>query len=157
MPPEPADRPSGYTYAYPRPAVTVDVVLFAPGDEGWQLLLIQRRGEPFAGAWALPGGFVEMDEDLERAARRELCEETGVTDVALSQLHTFGAPGRDPRGRVISVCYVARLTPEQLARTHLHSGDDAAAARWWPLSQLPAQLAFDHAQIIDMARQQRLP
>jgi 8-oxo-dGTP diphosphatase len=147
------NEPTGYTYAYPRPAVTVDILLFAPLYEGWSVLLIQRLGEPFAGHWALPGGFVEMEEDLESAASRELWEETGVNDIPLHQLHTFGAPGRDPRGRVISVCYTARLNLAQLARMRLRSGDDAAAARWWSLAQLPAQLAFDHAEIIRFARQ----
>ena len=95
--------PAGkYTYEYPRPAVTVDIVI-ATREESPRVLLIRRKNEPFAGCWALPGGFVEMDETLESAARRELHEETGVKTKALVQLGTFGDPGRDPRGRTISV------------------------------------------------------
>src|SRR4051812_5327538 len=98
-----------FTYEYPRPAVTVDCVVFGldPTVDDLKILLIQRRGEPFAGMWALPGGFVNMDETLEESARRELQEETGISRLFLEQLYTFGDPGRDPRERVVTVAYYA--------------------------------------------------
>src|SRR3954467_675937 len=99
-----------FSYEYPRSSVTVDVVLITR-EEKPRVLLIRRKHDPFAGAWAIPGGFVDMDEDLETAARRELREETGVEAGDLEQLHTFGAPDRDPRGRTISVAYLARVEP----------------------------------------------
>lgn len=136
-----------YTYEYPRPALTVDCVVFGFDGTGLQVLLIQRGVEPFLGAWALPGGFVLMDEDLEAAARRELEEETGLKDVYLEQLQTFGTPGRDPRGRVVSVAYYALVQPEQ----HPPKGDtDASDAAWYPADQMPP-LAFDHAEILAAA------
>src|SRR6185295_13586191 len=94
-----------HTYEHPRPSVTVDAVVFGFDDQDLKVLLIQRALEPFLGRWALPGGFVRMDESLEAAVRRELKEETGLSDVFLEQLYTFGAPARDPRGRVISIAY----------------------------------------------------
>lgn len=135
-----------YTYAYPHPAVTVDVALFAGRGAARRLLLIRRAQPPFAGSWALPGGFVEIDEDLPDAARRELAEETGLTAPALRQLGAYGTPGRDPRERVISVVYLAELP----ATAPPAAGSDAAEAAWFELSALPA-LAFDHARIIDDA------
>ena len=96
-----------FTYEYPRPALTVDCVVFGLDEQDLKVLLIERDLEPFKGKWALPGGFVRMDEDLEQAARRELREETGLEGVFLEQLYTFGDPGRDPRGRVVSVAYYA--------------------------------------------------
>jgi 8-oxo-dGTP diphosphatase len=149
---------------YPHPSVTVDVVVFGmfgalDGDDGamngvetgeqpeLRVLLIRRRNWPFQGCWAIPGGFVNMQESLDDAARRELEEETGLRDVYLEQLYTFGAPKRDPRTRVISVSYYALLP------AHEHEprgGDDASEARWFPVSDLPP-LAFDHAQILDVA------
>ncbi|MEO0733102.1 MAG: NUDIX hydrolase, partial [Bacteroidota bacterium] len=97
-----------YTYEYPRPSVTVDIVVYGyDGGRQLKLLLIQRGSDPYKGSWALPGGFVDMEEDLESAALRELEEETGVKDLFVEQLYTFGTPGRDPRGRVISVAYFA--------------------------------------------------
>jgi 8-oxo-dGTP diphosphatase len=138
-----------YCYTYPHPAVTTDVVLFTLRENELQLLLIRRRGEPFAGAWALPGGFLEIDEDLERCAQRELEEETGIAGVYLEQLYTFGTPGRDPRERVISVAYYALAPSDGLV---LRPASDAAAVRWFPIGQLPP-LAFDHAEIIRMAHQ----
>lgn len=137
-----------YCYDYPRPAVTVDVVIVTSEPQP-RVLLIRRRHDPFAGMWAIPGGFVDMDEDLEDAARRELREETGVELAALEQLQTFGRPGRDPRGRVISVVYLARVPPEQLQPA---AGDDAVQVGWFRLDELPP-LAFDHAEILALAQQ----
>jgi 8-oxo-dGTP diphosphatase len=135
-----------YTYDYPRPAVTADVVLITEDQEP-RVLLIRRKADPFAGMWALPGGFIDMDESLETAARRELHEETGVTVEDLEQLHTFGDPGRDPRGRTISVVYLAIVNA---ATVQPQAADDAAEAGWHPLDRLPA-LAFDHAEILAYA------
>jgi len=138
-----------YSYDHPHPAVTVDIALFAAEDGRRQILLIRRSNEPFAGAWALPGGFVGIDEDLDPAARRELKEETGITGVRLEQFRAFGAPHRDPRKRVITVVYVGSVdgTPP-LPRP----GSDAGAACWHSLDRLPA-LAFDHGEIIQCARE----
>ncbi|MEI6176374.1 MAG: NUDIX domain-containing protein [Verrucomicrobiota bacterium] len=136
-----------FTYEYPRPALTVDCVVFGFDGNGLQILLIRRALEPFLGSWALPGGFVDMDEDIDQAARRELEEETHLHDVYLEQLFTFGTPGRDPRGRVITVAYYALVRPDQ----HPATGDsDASEAAWHPVEQLP-DLAFDHSLIIDKA------
>jgi 8-oxo-dGTP diphosphatase len=137
----------GYTYDHPRPAVTVDAVVFARGDGHWTVLLIQRGQEPFAGSWALPGGFVEMDETLERAAARELEEETGITGVELEQLRVFGDPGRDPRGRTISIVHWGIVEGREPEPRGL---DDAAEAAWWRTDMLP-ELAFDHEAIIAVA------
>ncbi len=141
-----------YSYAHPRPSVTVDVVLFTFSDGELRTLLIQRAGPPYAGQWALPGGFARMDESLEAAAQRELLEETGARDVYLEQLYTFGDPPRDPRGRVITVVYFALVSAEQAARMAVAGGDDAQDARWWNVYDLPA-LAFDHRSILDYALQ----
>lgn len=124
-----------------RYAVAADVVVVAESPTP-AVLLIRRRNPPLG--WAIPGGFVEPDEDLLDAARRELSEETGLEPPQLEQLATFGHPDRDPRGRTISVVYGARL--EQAALPS--AGDDAAAARWFPLTTLPTNLAFDHATIL---------
>ncbi|MCS7178720.1 MAG: NUDIX domain-containing protein [Anaerolineae bacterium] len=131
-----------------RPMVTVDVVMFTLREDDLQVLLVQRRHPPFAGMWAIPGGFVDMGESLEDAARRELEEETGVRSVPLEQLGAFGDPGRDPRGRVITVAYFALIPPD---RVQPRAGDDAAEARWWSLRALPP-LAFDHDRILHCAR-----
>jgi 8-oxo-dGTP diphosphatase len=136
-----------YTYDYPRPAVTVDIVIVTRARRP-RVLLIRRKHEPFEGMWAIPGGFVEMDESLEEAARRELLEETGVRTKHLEQLHTFGDPGRDPRGRTISVVYLARVNPRQIKPK---AADDAAEVGWYRLDELPP-LAFDHEQILAVAR-----
>jgi 8-oxo-dGTP diphosphatase len=128
------------------PAIAVDMIIVTMGETDLMVLLVQRRGEPFAGHWAFPGGFVDPDESLDQAAARELREETTVSDVYLEQLYTFGEPRRDPRGRVISVAYFA-LVRKPLA---VAGGDDAADARWFPLSALPP-LAFDHKMILDYA------
>ncbi len=138
-----------YTYEYPRPALTVDCVIFGYDDLHSQLrvLLIERSGDPFQGSWALPGGFVDMDEDLEKAALRELEEETGMKDVFIEQLYTFGAPGRDPRGRVVSVAYFALVRPD--AHT-VKAASDARNVKWFEIDSLP-KLAFDHEQILEAA------
>src|SRR6476646_1397791 len=99
---------------YPRPSVTVDVVIFSTQSNDLKVLLVQRKGQPFAGMWAIPGGFVRMEEDLLDAARRELSEETGLHDVYLEQLYTFGEPHRDPRTRVITVAYFALISSDLL-------------------------------------------
>ena len=134
---------------YDRPSVTVDVVIFSILDEQLKVLLIKRKGWPYEGMWAIPGGFVQMDEGLEDAAYRELAEETGVKQeqVYLEQLYTFGDPGRDPRTRVITVAYFALVTADQLAP---QAADDVDEVGWFSVYNLPA-LAFDHADILDYA------
>lgn len=138
-----------YTYEYPRPAVTVDCVVFGLDQGELKVLLIQRDLEPFKGAWALPGGFVNMDEALEDAARRELEEETGIANVFLEQLYSFGDVGRDPRGRVITVAYYALIN---LDEHPIQAASDARNAAWFEVSDLPI-LAFDHQHIFSMAHQ----
>jgi 8-oxo-dGTP diphosphatase len=138
-----------FTYEFPRPSVTVDVALFTLRGDELAVLLIQRAHDPFAGGWALPGGFVDADESLEAAARRELAEETSVTDVAIEQIGAFGDPGRDPRGHTVTVAFVGFVPEEETPQ----AGDDAAAAAWYAvgsLAQLP--VAFDHGKIIAAAR-----
>src|SRR5437660_2752815 len=130
-------------YDYPRPAVTVDVAVVTR-EQVPQVLLIRRKHDPFGGMWALPGGFIEMNESLEAAARRELSEETGVEAEQLEQLHTFGDPGRDPRGRTITVAYLAVVDADKLKP---RAADDAAETGWHSLRQ-PPPLAFDHAEIL---------
>jgi 8-oxo-dGTP diphosphatase len=126
--------------------VTVDIVIFTIQSGTLTVLLVKRGVPPFAGQFAIPGGFVHDDEDLDQAALRELREETGVTDVYLEQLYSFGDTGRDPRGRVITVAYFALISPDR----PLEAGTDAAEAQWWPMDKLPT-LAFDHAKILDYA------
>ena len=137
-----------YTYDYPRPSVTVDLVVVT-GEAQPRVLLIRRKHEPFAGRWAIPGGFIEMDETLEASARRELREETGLDVADLEQLHAFGDPERDPRGRTIAVAYLARV---DAAKVKPQAADDAADVGWHRLDRLPG-LAFDHAKILACARQ----
>jgi 8-oxo-dGTP diphosphatase len=136
-----------FTYDYPRPAVTVDVIIVTR-EHRPRVLLVRRKHAPFAGMWAIPGGFIEMDETLEASARRELREETGVEAAELVQLHTFGDPGRDPRGRTITVAYLARVNLDELRPV---AADDADEVQWFPLDALPP-LAFDHERIVAMAR-----
>lgn len=133
----------GYTYEHPRMAVTVDVALFA-ADGAPDVLLIQRGKEPFAGKWALPGGFVDMDERAADAASRELAEETGVEGVYLTFLDYFDAIDRDPRGRTLSLTFWGVA---QQADTPVRAEDDAADVRWFPVTALPP-LAFDHDCIV---------
>ena len=176
------------TYEYPRPAVTVDIVVFTMRAEDLAVLLIRRAADPFEGAWALPGGFVEENEALEKAAARELAEETSLTSVGLEQLGAFGAPGRDPRGHTVSIVFYTFVAGE--SAPIIVAGDDAAEAAWHPLRTLPLRsslnrvagppaaplrrgevppappsagragkrtpmprLAFDHATILEAARQ----
>ncbi len=138
------------TKGYDRPALTADVVVFALGEAELNVLLIQRGRAPFRGAWALPGGFVNVGESPYDAASRELEEETGVRGVHLEQLRAFGDPGRDPRGHTVTVAYVAVVA----ARTPPpgKAGSDAAQARWWSIDGLPP-LAFDHTKILTYALQ----
>jgi len=134
-----------YTYDYPRPMLTVDGLLVRADGPAPEILLIQRGHEPFKGRWALPGGFVEIDEPIEAAVHREVAEETGLSGVPFFSAGTFGKPGRDPRGRTISVLFVGTI-PLQLHPT-ARAGDDARNAQWFSLEQIP-ELAFDHADLI---------
>lgn len=147
MPHEP--KPGRYCYRHPHPAVTVDVAAFSVRGDELALLLIRRSGPPFRDCWALPGGFVEIDEDLDASAARELREETGISGVYLEQLHTFGRPDRDPRERVISVAYYALVPSNQPPP---RAGSDAREVCWMPRHALPP-LAFDHTEIIRMAHE----
>lgn len=130
-----------------RPAVTVDVVLVTVVEGRRKVLLIRRKKPPFKGQWAIPGGFVEPHEPLAAAARRELQEETGLEPEHLEQLHTFGDPGRDPRGWTISVVYRALLSKDDAGAGQLRAGSDADDVGWFDLRD-PPPLAFDHARIL---------
>ena len=148
------------TYRFPRPAVTADVAIFTMHADDLAVLLIKRGEDPFLGAWALPGGHVEKNESLERAAARELQEETGVSGLRLEQLGAFGDPGRDPRGHYVTVVYYTFVVAESVVP---RAGDDAAEVAWHPLRTLPFHpqpkkpriptiaVAFDHLQIIEAA------
>jgi 8-oxo-dGTP diphosphatase len=137
-----------YTYDWPRPMVTVDSVVFSNIDGKTKVLLINRGKEPFKGRWALPGGFVDMDEELEDAVVRELAEETGLTGVQLEQMHAFGTIGRDPRGRQISIAFMGIATKGQ---DTIRGGDDAAKAQWFDIEEVPEDLAFDHNEVVRFA------
>lgn len=141
-------RRGTFTYDHPRPAVTVDCVVFGVDEEDLKVLLVRRGVPPFEGRWALPGGFVREEEDLSAAARRELQEETGLEEVFLEQLYTFGDLGRDPRGRVISVAHFALV---KLGDHRVRAATDAREARWFAARDVP-RLAFDHDRILDAAR-----
>jgi 8-oxo-dGTP diphosphatase len=137
-----------HTYEYPRPALTVDCIIFGLDAQlELKVMLIQRDIPPFQGQWAIPGGFVRMDETLEQAALRELQEETGIHDVYLEQLYTFGELKRDPRDRIVTVAYYALIN---LAEQNIQADTDARSADWFALSRLP-ELAFDHDQILQKA------
>ena len=136
-----------YCYRYPHPAVTMDCVIFGFDGERLQVLLVERGIEPYKGRWAFPGGFLKMDETAEEGALRELREETGLERAYIQQFHTFSDPHRDPRERVITIAYYALVKIQEV-----HGGDDAASARWFPLSEIPS-LAFDHDYILRMATQ----
>lgn len=137
-----------FTYEYPHPAVTTDIVIFTVRDKSLQVLLIKRGLDPFKGKWALPGGFLKMDESLDTCASRELAEEAGLEDVYLEQLYTFGTVDRDPRERVVSVSYFALIPSDNVT---LNAGTDAEDAAWFKVDELP-ELSFDHDKIIQMAR-----
>ena len=151
-------RAPRFAYEFPRPSLAVDCVLFGfDAERGLRLLIIRRQRAPFADQWALPGGFVRLDadgeggEDLDEAARRELREETGASVAYLEQLYTFGSPRRDPRGRVVSVAYMALVR----ASDHdVRAGDDAAEARWISVDAIGGRggtrLAFDHETIVKL-------
>jgi 8-oxo-dGTP diphosphatase len=138
-----------YQYEYPHPSVSTDIVIFTIQEEQLKVLLIRRLSEPFKNGWALPGGFVEIDEDLEQAALRELQEETGIRGVYLEQLYTFGQPDRDPRERVITVAYYSLVPIDRLS---VGAASDARELGWFGIDQLP-ELAFDHRTIISKAKQ----
>lgn len=138
-----------YEYKYPHPAITTDAVVFGFDGRALHILLVERGAEPYKGCWALPGGFMKIDETVEQCARRELKEETGISNVYLEQFHTFSNVGRDPRERVVTVAFVALVRKSDF---RLLAGDDAARAGWFGMDELPP-LAFDHDDIISMARE----
>ena len=133
-----------YCYDYPRPSVTVDIVLLTDVLPHPQVLLIRRKNPPYKNLWALPGGFLEMDESLQESAHRELLEETSISNVHLTQIGAFGDPDRDPRGRVITIAYLGIVKSEQQEAV---AGSDASDVAWFSTVDLP-QLAFDHKEII---------
>lgn len=135
-----------YCYDCPHPAVTVDIAVFREREGRLEVLLIRRGHDPFKGRWALPGGFVDQDESLERAASRELMEETGLKRLSLVQVGAFGDPGRDPRGHTVTIAFAGLLDRHR----QVQAGDDAADARWWPVTR-PPRLAFDHRRILATA------
>jgi len=136
----------GYIYKYPRLSLTVDAAVFRKKEGRTELLLIRRDRPPFEGEWAMPGGFVDMDETLEKAIARELKEETNLTGIDLQQLHAFSAIDRDPRGRTVSVVFWGILHDNQQAK----AGDDARDVAWFEITKLP-ELAFDHKEVVEMA------
>ena len=135
-----------YAYEYPRASVTADAVLFAEKDGQMYVLLIQRGNEPYKGYWAFPGGFLNMDETVAHCAERELEEETGIVLTEMQLVGIYSDVERDPRGRVITAAYAAMTTMPEA-----NAADDAAAAKWWPLNNLP-ELAFDHDVILEDAK-----
>jgi len=138
-----------FTYEYPRMMVTVDAIVFLTDSSNniQKILLIKRKNNPYKDLYALPGGFPEMDELLVDAAKRELLEETGLTNINLRQFHAFDAPDRDPRGRNVSVAFVGITTEEN---SSLQAGDDAGEADWFPIDKIPP-LAFDHKEVVELA------
>ena len=141
-----------YCYNYPRPAVTADIIIIKKIDDQQFVLLIERKNPPFEGMWALPGGFLDMNETLEEAALRELQEETGITGIELKQFHTFSTVNRDPRHRTITTVFIG-FTDTEAAKPE--AGDDAAKAEWFALDKLPL-LAFDHEEVMEMAKAKAL-
>lgn len=134
-----------YTYDYPRPAVTADSVIFCNDSDGLSVLLIERANDPFKGCWAFPGGFMDMEENAEDCAKRELKEETGMEVRSLEYLGTFSEVNRDPRGRTITIAYYAVVE-----KSDVIGADDASQAKWFPIDSIPS-LAFDHDKILRMA------
>lgn len=143
------ENKGSYTYKYPHPSVTTDCVIFGFDSKDLNILLVERGLEPFKGLWALPGGFLKMDETVEECAKRELMEETNVSDIYLEQFHTFSAVDRDPRERVLTIAFYALVKPDDC---EVIGGDDAAQAKWFCQNELPP-LAFDHEEIINMAKE----
>ncbi len=137
-----------YIYEWPRPMVTVDAVIFKRSQGKIALLLIKRKNDPFMGKWAFPGGFVDIDEELEDAVARELAEETNLKGIDLEQMHTFGTVGRDPRGRQITIAFMG-FTDDSNA--NIKAGDDAADAKWFNIDDLPQNMAFDHNEVAKFA------
>ena len=134
-----------YTYDYPRPAVTADCVIFCNDSDGLSVLLIERANDPFKGCWAFPGGFMDMEENAEDCAKRELKEETGMEVRSLEYLGTFSEVNRDPRGRTITIAYYAVVEKSDVIGAY-----DASQARWFPIDSIPS-LAFDHEEILRAA------
>lgn len=134
-----------YCYEYPRPAVTADIIVLKRIRDEHLVLLIKRKHPPFEGMWALPGGFLNMDETLEEAAVRELQEETGITGIELTQFHTFSKVNRDPRHRTITTVFIGKANEN----TGVVAGDDAEKAKWFFINELPT-LAFDHREVMEM-------
>lgn len=134
-----------YTYDYPRPAVTADCVVFSNDSDGLSVLLIERANDPFKGCWAFSGGFMDMEENAEDCAKRELKEETGMEVRSLEYLGTFSEVNRDPRGRTITIAYYAVVE-----KTDVIGADDASQAKWFPIDSIPS-LAFDHEEILRAA------
>jgi len=139
-----------HCYDYPRPAVTADIALFRGQEDSLEILLIQRKKDPFEGYWALPGGFVDENERLQDAAARELMEETSLQARKLEQFGAFGDPGRDPRGHTVSIGFFGEVRGKGTGA----AGDDAADIRWFPVSRLP-KLAFDHKKVVQQALRAR--
>lgn len=137
-----------HCYDYPRPAVTADIIILKTIDNNQSVLLTERKHPPFEGMWALPGGFVNMDETLEEAALRELHEETGITGIVLNQFHTFSKVNRDPRHRTITTVFIGYANDTTSAP---EAGDDASKAEWFALDKLPP-LAFDHGMVMEMVK-----
>ena len=141
----PMAKKGKYVYEWPRPMVTVDAVVFRLAAGRTEVLLINRKHEPYKGKWAVPGGFIEMDEELEDAVARELQEETGLMGVKLEQMRAFGTCGRDPRGKLISIAFTGVANE---GRDKIRAGDDAAKAQWFDVESLPKDMAFDHDEMI---------
>jgi 8-oxo-dGTP diphosphatase len=137
-----------HCYDYPRPAITADIIILKKNNNQTFVLLIERKHQPFEGMWALPGGFLDMDETLEEAAIRELHEETGISGVELNQFHTFSKVNRDPRHRTITTVFIGFADVKTAAPK---AGDDAAKAQWFDLNKLPL-LAFDHGEVLEMVK-----
>jgi 8-oxo-dGTP diphosphatase len=138
-----------HTYDYPRPAVTVDAIVFWLQEQDLQVLLIKRKNDPFKGCWSFPGGFLDMEETPEAAAVRELEEETGLKVKDVVQIGAFGAPDRDPRHRTISIAFLSVLTE---APAEVKGADDASEACWFSLHDMPLRLAFDHKEMLQQAK-----